>query len=226
MRAAALAVLLGAAAGAGCGGEDPTPGGARADQIREAAAEAGLPEEVRDFLVLAVGSVDATYRVTYEVDEGSGVRDVTVAQAPPDHRLDVVNGDGSADTTIRLDDEVHQCRREQPDDPWECGRVDVVPPALGAFDEEALAEWAATLADRADDYDFSVETRRLVGVDASCLLTTLKAGRAADPGLGESGTLCVSPEGVVLLVDSAGSRQEATSYTTEVSDDAFALPDE
>jgi hypothetical protein len=224
MRAAALAVLLGAVIAAGCGGDEPTPGGARAEQVREAAAEAGLSDAVRDFLVLAVGSADATYRVTYQVEDGSEVREVTIAQDPPNHRLDVINADGSADTTIRLDDEVHQCHREG--GAWECGRVDVVPPGTGAFDEEALAERATALADRAGDYEFSVESRRLAGVDVSCLVTTLAAGRPADPALGEAGTLCVSPEGVVLLVESGDTRQAATAYSTELDDDAFALPDE
>jgi hypothetical protein len=223
MRAAALAVLLGAATAAGCGDDEPTPGGARADQVREAVAEAGLPDDVRDFLVLAVGSADATYRVTYQIDDGTGVREVTVAQDPPNHRLDVMNTDGSADSTIRLDDEVHQCHRDG--GAWECGRVDVVPPGGGAFDEEALAERAAALADRADDYEFSVESRQLAGVDASCLVTTLAEGHPADPALGEAGTLCVSPEGAVLLVESGGTRQAATAYSTELPDDAFLLPD-
>ncbi|MGH9243399.1 MAG: hypothetical protein ACRD29_03590 [Acidimicrobiales bacterium] len=217
---AAVATVVSAAA---CG-DDPDVGEQRADQVRRAAAEAGLSEEVQDFLVLAVGTADATFQVTYEIDDQTGARRVVVSQNPPDHRLDVVLPDGTVDATIRLDDDAYQCRQERSD--WQCGRVEVPTPEAAIFDAIELANRADELAAGTDDYDFAVEGRTLLGVEARCLVTTLKPGHDTDPSRGDEGTLCLSPAGVVLLVDNVGTRQEATAYTTDVPDGAFDLPAE
>jgi hypothetical protein len=65
----------------------------------------------------------------------------------------------------------------------------------------------------------------VAGVDARCLVTRLRSGRRSAE-LGESGTICASPEGAVLLVDQGGERLEATEYGTDVEDDAFVRPDQ
>src|SRR3546814_1493111 len=75
-----------------CGGDEGTAelGSDRADQVREAAIEAGLEPEVADVLALAARGTTATFRATYNGSDGASV---VVSQAPPDHRFAVVVGD-------------------------------------------------------------------------------------------------------------------------------------
>ena len=84
------AALLVAACG---GGGDDGPG--RAEQARQLAADAGLSEEVQDWLALAAGQPDADYRVEYgelvviqedgerRVDAGEGGRAALAADPGP-----------------------------------------------------------------------------------------------------------------------------------------------
>ncbi len=67
--------------------------------------------------------------------------------------------------------------------------------------------------------------RPIAGVEASCLVTRILAGRER-PELGDGGTLCVSPEGALLLVDQGGEILEATDYGTEIPDGTFVRPDD
>src|SRR3546814_17601158 len=75
-----------------CGGDEGTAelGSDRADQVREAAIEAGLEPEVADVLALAARGTTATFRATYNGSDGASV---VVSPAPPDHRFDAVVGD-------------------------------------------------------------------------------------------------------------------------------------
>lgn len=217
MRAATalpLAALL--AIGAGCGGDEPTAGERRADQARDLAEEAGLPEDVGDLLALAAGAVDATYRVTYE-DAGGGT--LTVTSGPAGRRLDVTAVEpGSTEPVTRsqfaLDDGAFTCTEGA--DRWFCAQDDRPPELPGPFAEGDLARTIDALRQGADDFDLRVEEREIAGVTARCLV--------ADAAGGPTGSLCVSPDGVPLLLERSGDDLVAIAYTTDVPDDALELP--
>ena len=77
------AVLLVAACG---GGGDDEP--ARAEQARQLAADAGLSEEVQDWLALAAGQPEADYRVEYG--------ELVVTQEDGERRVDAGEGGQAA----------------------------------------------------------------------------------------------------------------------------------
>ena len=99
-------------------------------------------------------------------------------------------------------------------------------PLARTFASGDLADTTEALRRGAERYDFDVTSRRIAGVDASCLRTVAKAGFDDEPELGPDGTLCVSPDGVPLLVDRPAARLEAVEYRTEVDDDDVRLPAE
>jgi hypothetical protein len=219
-----IALLVVAAAA--CGGSTTTSE-QRADQARQAAADAGLGDDVQDFLGLAASAVDATYVVTYAT-AGTGstpAQEVLVAQRPPDRRVDIVSADGEAQRTITVEGVTHACARPAGDD-WVCQETDTDDAAVGIFDDEAIADFTAALRVAVDDYDFTVGRRPVAGTEATCLVTRLKDGRTPTERLGRVGTLCLSPEGVVLLAAEPGRQLEASSYRTAVDDDTFELPAE
>lgn len=213
----AVIVLLGA-----CGSAGPN----RADQGRSIAESAGLPEDVGQFLALVLAGRTATFAVTYSTADRSGAPiQMTLTQQPPNRRVDVIRADGTVDTTLRTPSGAYQCTKDQQ---WSCGTLGASTSAGGGpsdpLSEVALSAAVERLRDRAKDYDFRPETRRLLGADARCLITSLRPGRAGDPALGASGTLCLSSLGAVLLVDTPSGKLTATDYRTTVARDAFELP--
>lgn len=206
--------------------DDPTPGEQRAEQARDLAAEAGLPEDVGGVLALAAGVADAAYRVTYD-DAGGDT--VTVTAGPEGRRVDVtgVEAEGEDPVTrsfFTLEDGSFTCRLGA--DRWFCARDDEPAPEIGRFADADVSRAVTALAEAADEYAFRVEERRIADVDARCLVTERRADAPPDPSAATTGTLCVSPEGVPLLVEQAGDDQRATAYTTDVPDDALVLPAE
>src|SRR5690606_20753045 len=88
-RSTALVLALVLAAGqalAACGDDDRV-GDERAGQVRQAALDAGLDDEVADVLALAAAGATATFQVTYAGTEGA---EVMVSQQPPNRRIDVL----------------------------------------------------------------------------------------------------------------------------------------
>lgn len=165
---AALALAAG-----GCGdGESPAP--ARADQARQLARDAGLGPEIEDWLALAAGTPEASFRVVY----GEGDDRLVVTQREGERRVDA--GEGA--------------RAAMPADP-------------GPFDEAAVARLVERLAASRTEYTFVVEGRRMLGVTARCLVTEPR------DGTGTTGTLCVSPEGVLLLAEGATGELRASEYS-------------
>lgn len=221
MRSRTLSFVLAAALGlmaSSCGGGDDL-GSERADQVRAAALEAGLPENVADVLALAARGTTATYRITYAGTDGA---EVVVSQDPPDHRLDVVTGGVVVESRVLRDGVGYRCQLEE-GATLDCERSEAAVDAPGAFTDVALDRFVEELADGADRFDISVEDRSIAGVDATCLVTAPKAGTPIDgegPGVD---TLCLSPEGVQLLTDAGGERVVASDYSTEVAPDAFEL---
>jgi hypothetical protein len=212
-----LALVLAAAAlaPAACGDNGDPTADHRAGQVRAAALDAGVPEEVADLLALAGSASGATFQVTYDGDDGA---ELVVSQRPPDRRVDVLAGGELVESRVARGSLTYRCAPLEGE--LTCRRDGGSWRGPGAFTERALDELVDALARARDVYDLSVEDRVVAGVDVSCLVTTLRPGTEADDR-GATGTLCLSEEGVQLLVDSGGERLEATSYRTRVPEGTF-----
>jgi|GEM_PF-1982986 len=214
----ALAVLVIAAVASGCGSNRPS----RAEQNRSIAREAGLAPEVADVFALAANGETATYtEAVTTVDTNGKPVQITTVQRPPDRRVDVFNADGTIDATITRDGRSYQCTRAN--EVWQCGELgpattsssgllagDIVQHAVDQFRRQVV------------DYDFAVEHRTIANTPATCLVTTPKAPAASASA--PPATLCLSPEGVALLVDSPSGSLTAVSYRASVDANAFDLP--
>lgn len=218
-----LCLVLLVAAVSGCG-DDEDPGDERADQVRASALDAGLDEDVADFLALAARGQSATYQVTYPgPDERS---ELVVANDPPNRRVDVVIDERIVEVRLVLDGEAFHCTRAgDADRISSCDRTDAVVDAPGLFDEETLAEFTESFEERGDDFTFRIETAPVAGVEATCLVTEVREDRARSE-LGSSGTICVSADGALLKVDRGDETLEAREYTTDVPENTFVRPDQ
>ena len=214
-RALLIVLLLGA-----CGGAD-SAADRRADQVRSAAVESGLPGEVVDVLELAARGAEGTFQVTYAGEEGASL---VVSQAPPNRRIDIVAGTVVTESRVFRDGVGYRCRppEDAPGGPLECTRAQGALQSPGAFSDEALDTFSAELADSRADLDLSVETRTIAGAEATCLVAIPEAGPTDGTGPGVE-TICLSPEGAQLLLDAAGERLVAEGYTTDVPDGTFAI---
>jgi hypothetical protein len=209
-------LLLWAAA---CGGDDGA-GDRRADQVRDAAEEAGLPDDVVDVLVLAARGVGATFQVTYPGEEGTSV---VISQDPPNRRVDVVAGERIVQSQVVRGGVGYRCAppEDEPSGDLECRRSRGALDGPGSFTEEALDTFTEELAASSGDLELTVERRTIADADASCLVATPKAGPTDGTGPGVE-TICLSDEGAQLLVDAAGERLVASGYTTDVPEGTFA----
>ena len=202
-----------------CGDDGDHAAATRADQVRSAAEDAGLPEDVVDLLGLAARGATETFQVTYPGDDGTSL---VISQAPPDRRIDVVAGDRIVRSQVVRGGVGYRC--EPPDgDPTaalECRRSQGALDGPGAFTDEALDTFTGELVEALDDIDLSVETRTIADVDATCLVAAPKAGPTDGTGPGVE-EICVSDEGAQLLVDAAGERLVASGYTTQVPEGTF-----
>ena len=220
MRRLLAVVLLGVAA---CSGHTQT----KADQARSIAEKAGLAPDVASFFALAASGGEATYRSTLSTKDASGQPvQITTTQRRPDVRFDTFHADGTIDSTISTGGRSYQCTMAA--NHWDCGELGTSVAAQlssGAiFGASAVTNALGQFEQRAQDYDFRVEDRQLVGITARCLVTTRKPGHEQDPSLGASATMCLAPEGAVVLVDVPAGTITATAYTTTIPSDAFALP--
>jgi hypothetical protein len=216
----ALAVAL---ATAGCGDDGPTVAEQRVAQIREAAAAARLPDDVADVLALAATGTTSTFRITFAGDNGSTI---VVAQAPPDRRVDIVVGSAIVESRVLRDGVGYACTVPPttvagPGGDLECDRRAGDLRTDGVFTTEALEDFVANLAASIDDVDLAVEHRTIAQADATCLISTPKAGTSLTGTEPTAETICLSPEGAQLLVDAGGHRVKATDYATDVPDGTF-----
>jgi hypothetical protein len=221
---AVLGTVVGLTALASCGGGGADGlGDERADQVRQAALEAGLPGDVAEVLALAARGATATFQVTYEGADGASI---TVSQRPPDRRVDASQGGSIVQSQVVRDGVGYTCEVDEDGevgDPLDCRRTQGAIPAQGAFTDEALATFTRELAGALDALDLTVETRTIAEVPATCLVSVPKAGTPIDgegPGVD---TICLSEDGAQLLVDSAGERVVAAAYRTEVPDRTFEI---
>lgn len=213
-------VALAAVALAACGSGGPR----RDEQGRAIASSAGLSRDVADVLGLALRGASATSTVTYATKGAQGADvQVTIAQRPPDRRIDTFLPDGSIESTIYRGDAAYQCTKAGD---WVCGslgsgstsaRTDPVAP-------EALSSAVDALRASAAGYDFRVEPRSLLGVDGRCLITDRKAAASSDASAGQTGTICFAPDGTVLVVETPTAQLRATAYAPTVTGDPFSLP--
>ena len=152
----------------GDGGSDAEP--SRAEQARRVARDAGLGEEVADWLALAAGDPAADYRVAYG--------ELVITQEDGERRVEAGE---SVQGAVATD--------------------------LGPFDEAAVERLVTRLRAARDDHTFAVESRRLLGVTARCLVTTPRDGEPEPDGL-----FCVSDQGAILLLQGASGDLRATEY--------------
>jgi hypothetical protein len=203
---------------AGCSSD----GSSRADQGRSIASEAGLAPDVADFFATATATDHGDYRLSYaSTDSDNQPLQITITSRGADNRIDLFHADGTIDSTIRLGGTTYQCTKTSE---WQCGAVETgSATAGGVFDPDTVRHALDQLRLRAEDYDFSVESRTIAGAGAQCLVTTRKPGHD-DPALGAAATLCLSAEGAQLLVAVPSGTIEASDYTTTLPPDAFDLP--
>lgn len=223
-RSPALAALAVAVLVSGACGEDDDLAGERADQVREAALDAGLPAEVADVLALAARGATATFQLTYEGIDGASI---TVSQDPPNRRVDALTDGLIVQSQLVRGNVGYLCELPddgQPGDPLDCRRTEGAIPADGAFTPDALSTFTDELSAVSGDFDLTVERRTVAGVEATCLITAPTAGTPIDGTTPGVDSICLSEDGAQLLVDSGGERVVASMYSTEVPDGTFDLP--
>jgi hypothetical protein len=204
-----------------CGSGDDEVTDDRVEQVRDAAREAGLDDEVADVLALAARGTTATFQVTYT---GTGGSSIVVSQDPPNRRVDVLTAGLVVESQVVRDGVAYACDLPddgQPGDALECDRTQGAVAAPGAFAADALAAFTDQLLDSADEFDLTVESRTIADVEATCLIAAPAAGTALDGSEAGVDTVCLSPEGAQLLVDAGGERVVADGYTTEVPEGTF-----
>lgn len=227
MSRAAAVVALAALVLAACTSSGPN----RADQGRSIASGAGLSGEVGDLFALVLQGVDATYTVTYSTKDSAGKDlQLTVTQRPPDRRIDDFQPDGTIESTFRLGSVAYQCTKPPGQDgAWTCGAIGSDTGGAGGTSADPLDP--ATLRgaidgfrQRAADFDFRVEHRTIIGIDARCLVTTSKGAASSSSAAMVSATLCVAPDGGLLAVDVPSGSFSATAYSTTVDESSLRLP--
>ena len=207
---------------AACGG-GPSVGDERADQVRAAAREAGLPRDVAEVLAIAARGPTSTFQITYAGTEGATL---VVSQEGSNRRLDVVSGTAIVESRVLRDGVGYRCEPATgtgaKKGTLDCRRAAGDLGVTGAFTDTALATFTKELAASTSTLDLSVKRREIAGVQATCLVSAPKGGTPLD-GVDDpsADTLCVSAEGAQLLVDGNGERLVADAYTTEVPDGTF-----
>jgi hypothetical protein len=218
----ALVAVVVCAALAGCGGGKDDLADTRAGQARQVAKDAGLPEPVQDLLGDAATAATTTFSVTYKLaDEGT----TTIVQDQPRRRVEVVLGSGPAAVTratITNDDGTFACSRTV--DAWTCKKSAEKTAGFGPLALGDIEKTTADLVAARKAYSFRVERRVVAKAAARCLVTELKPGQKPDPARGARGVLCISREGVPLVIEGASSTITATSYRASADASAFRLP--
>jgi hypothetical protein len=190
----------------------------RARQARAAAKQAGLPTGVQELLGRAAGAVGERFTVTYRTAGGTVA---TLTQVPPSKRVDESTGSGASSVTRSLivnADGSFSCSRQEGH--WVCQRATGSTGGIGAFSPAEIKATVDGLSSQRAEYRFDVAHRRIAGVEATCLASSPRRP-GPNPRLG---TLCISPQGVPLLVDSAAGRIEAIAYRSSARSSAVRLP--
>jgi hypothetical protein len=225
--ARAVPALLAAVAAVGllvpaCGDDGPDLAQQRADQLRDAARRAGLPDEVADVLALAARGGTTTYQVGYPGEQGARI---VVSQDPPERRFDVLQGDRIVESRVLHRGVAYRC---EPDTgkgaatgALTCTRAAGAIDAPGTFTDESLTRFVDQVAASKDTLSMIVDRRTIAGARARCLTTTPKPGTPLDGTGPGTDVLCLSAEGAQLLVDHDGQRLVADHYETSVPRGTF-----
>lgn len=231
--AAALATLAMLLLATGCGGgnsgksEATSAAVARREQVAGAARKAGLPGDVADFLGQSATVVGSRFRVTYDLGDGGGGT-ADLMQDPPLRRVDLRTQVQGKEVTRALisggKNGSVACQRSGGS--WVCQPAAGADASFGGFGEKEVAAAVEDLRKSKNDYDFRLAEREVAGVKARCLVTELKPGHKESPSTGRKGTLCISPEGVPLLVETPSASLRALRYSTNVDDKVFEPPAE
>lgn len=222
-RRRALAVVALVAGLAACGDGGPSAADERADQVREAAAEAGLPDEVADVLALAARGSSATFQISYPGEDGSAL---VVSQDPPNRRLDALEAGLIVESQVLRDGVTYACALPEggrPGDPLTCRRTSAALPGTGVFTTGALETFASELAAGLDQVELAVETRTIAGAEARCLVATPRPETVPDGTDADPDVICVGDDGAQLLVDVAGERIVADAYSPSVPSGTFEV---
>jgi len=222
-RALVATVLAAALTTAGCGDSRPSAADDRADQVRTAALEAGLTEEVADVLALAAQGAAATYQVTYPGPDGTAV---VVSHDPPDRRIDALQAGLIVESQVLVDGVSYRCALPdggRPGDELRCRRSSAAVPGTGAFTQTALDELTDQLAASADQVETAVVARTIAGEDVTCLEATPRPETLPEGTEATTDTICVNDDGVQLLVDVGGERLVADAYSPSVPQGTFEV---
>ena len=221
LRACTAAVLCAALAGCG-GGGDADVAETRSEQARQVARDAGLPAPVQDVLADAATSATRPFSVTYKLAvEGT----TSIVQDPPHRRVELVIGSGPTAVTratITNADGTFACTRAV--EAWTCRASQEPATGSGPLALGDIEQTTADLVKARQAYSFRVERRTVAKTAARCLVTELRSGQEADPTRGARSVLCISPEGVPLVIEGAQSTITATSYRASADPAAFQLP--
>ena len=216
---AALLAVLALAIGACGSGNSATERAAqtRADQARQVARRAGLPVAVQEFLARYATSAARSFTVNYAPDQGGTT--IVLTQAPPDRRLDLVQG-GVTESFFATSAGSFDCVLRGR--AWTCTSTSTESGQPAPLAPADVDRTVATLKASQTSFTFRVVTRRVASTGASCLETVPRPGAAAAPSGPTS--LCISPEGAPLLVEGNGTQLRATRYSTEVDERRLRLP--
>jgi hypothetical protein len=186
----------------------------RQNQAREVAKKAGLSQPVQDFLAQYATAADNSFTVTYGPSPAGA--SIVLMQHPPLRRIDVVVPPVTRSVFVTkagtfdcvLDNQTWGCQTAQ--------QQEGTPGLLAPADIERTA---AELKAAQTNYTFSVTKKKVAKTDTRCLVTTPKPNVS-----GGGSTLCLSPEGAVLLVQGTGNPLTAVKYSTSVDDRLLKLP--
>lgn len=187
------------------------------------AEEAGLGPDVAAFVADAAAAVDQRYTVTYELRSGERV---IVSQDPPRRRIDFISVQEIRRLLI-LDDGSYSCVKSAA---WSCQKASGNVIGAGAFAQSDVDETVAALTAAKEQYTFRVESRRIAGAGARCLVTEPRpayADGSASTTTGApppAGTHCISDVGVPLLIDGPEQHLEAIRYERDADSAGFDLP--
>ena len=190
---------------------------ARASQARDLAKRAGLTKPVQDLLAEYAASVAQPFSATYDVVGAS--RRLVIDNDPPRRRVAQVATAGGTEAeadTFVLGSRSYLCKQQAGQ--WSCTRTAAPAPVATAFDSDTVDRTVSALVDARSNYDYKVTPRRVIDVDATCLVAT-PTGPAAT-----AATLCLSAEGVPLVIQTPSLSLQVVRYSRHVDTARFRLP--
>jgi hypothetical protein len=186
----------------------------REKQARDLARGAGLSVDVQDFLARYASAAGNRFSVTYA--KSANGTTVVLIQDPPRRRVDVVAPPVTRSVFVTSDG-TYDCALDN--QKWGCQKAQQQEALPGLLAPADITRTAAELKAARTNYTFKVIDKKVAGADSRCLVTTPR------PGIGGAGsTLCLSPQGAVLLVEGAGNPLRAERYSTSVDERLLQLP--